>query len=65
MKKTFYKEILETTYTITLKNKMKVVLLYKKEFAFKSCYIVCNFGHFDCINKIKIKQKIYYFFYPQ
>ena len=57
MKKTFYKEILETTYTITLKNKMKVVLLYKKEFAFKSCYIVCNFGHFDCLNKIKINGK--------
>lgn len=57
MKKIVYKNIDEVVYETTLKNKMKVYLLYKKGFVEKNAYIVSKFGHFDSIRKIDINGK--------
>ena len=57
MKRKVYKEINEVVYTTTLKNNMKVFLLYKKGFVQKDAYIVTKFGHFDSIRKINVNGK--------
>lgn len=57
MKRKVYREINEVVYTTTLKNNMKVFLLYKKGFVQKDAYIVTKFGHFDSIRKISVNGK--------
>ena len=54
MKRKVYKNIDETVYTVTLKNKMKVYLLYKPGFVEKHAYVVTEFGHFDSVRKIQV-----------
>ena len=58
MKRKFYKNVDETIYFTTLKNKMKVYLLYKPGFVEKNAYIVTKFGHFDSVRKINIDNKM-------
>lgn len=57
MKRKVYKNIDEIVYTTTLKNKMKVYLLYKPGFIQKDAYIVTKFGHFDSVRKINVNGK--------
>ena len=57
MKRKVYKNIDETVYTVTLKNKMKVYLLYKPGFVEKHAYVITKFGHFDSIRKIDLNGK--------
>ena len=57
MKRKFYKNVDETIYFTTLKNKMKVYLLHKPGFVEKNAYIVTRFGHFDSIRKINVDGK--------
>ena len=57
MKRKVYKNIDETVYTVTLKNKMKVYLLYKPGFVEKHAYVITKFGHFDSVRKINVNGK--------
>ena len=57
MKRKVYKNVDEVVYFTTLKNKMKVYLLYKPGFVEKDAYIVTKFGHFDSVRKIDIDGK--------
>ena len=57
MKRKVYKNIQEVVYTTTLKNDMKVFLLYKPGFVQKDAYIVSKFGHFDSVRKILVDGK--------
>lgn len=57
MKRKVYKKIDEVIYTTTLKNNMKVYLLYKEGFVQKDAYIVNKFGHFDSVRKVEVNGK--------
>ena len=57
MEKIVYEKIDEIVYKTTLKNKMNVHLLYKKDFVEKTAYIVTKFGHFDSVRKIVVDGK--------
>lgn len=57
MKRKVYKKIDEVIYTTTLKNNMKVYLLYKEGFVQKDAYIVSKFGHFDSVRKVEVNGK--------
>ena len=57
MKRKVYRNIDEVVYTTTLKNNMKVYLLYKEGFVQKDAYIVSKFGHFDSVRKINVNGK--------
>ena len=57
MKRKVYKNIDEVVYTTTLKNNMKVYLLYKEGFVQKDAYILTKFGHFDSVRKIEVNGK--------
>ena len=57
MKRKVYKNIQEVVYETTLKNNMKVYLLYKEGFVQKDAYVISKFGHFDSIRKINVNGK--------